>query len=101
MKPLGQIISSAGLRSRLVLLVLIGLLPVSGLVVYTSLKNQQDGLVGARGALLVTARLAALSQAGTDLKIMAGDTLDASLPVALVVMDSRGTIIGTGGARAE
>jgi PAS domain S-box-containing protein len=101
MKPLGQIISSAGLRSRLVLLVLIGLLPVSGLVVYTSLKNQQDGLVGARGALLVTARLAALSQAGTDLKIMAGDALDASLPVALVVMDSRGTIIGTGGARTE
>jgi len=57
--------SLTSLRFRLVLLVLIGLLPVLGLVFYTSLASQEERLANAREDLLVTANLAALSQAKT------------------------------------
>ncbi len=58
-------ISLTSLRSRLILVALIGLLPVLGLVFYTSLKNQQERLASASETLLATAKLAALSQTRT------------------------------------
>ena len=63
MKAIDKRVSLTGLRSRLVLLVLIGLLPVFGLVFYMSLTSQKESLASAREDLLATANLAALSQA--------------------------------------
>ena len=63
MKAIDKRVSLTGLRSRLVLLVLIGLLPVFGLVFYMSLTSQKESLASAREDLLTTANLAALSQA--------------------------------------
>ncbi len=65
MKSIKKRISLTGLRSRLVLLLLVGLLPVFGLVFYTSLTSEDASLADAREDLLATANLAALSQAKT------------------------------------
>ncbi|MCJ7800261.1 MAG: hypothetical protein MUP33_10990, partial [Polaromonas sp.] len=90
MKPLGQIVSSTGLRTRLVLLAAIGLLPLSGLVVYMALKNQQHSVAQAREALRVTAQVAALTSTGIPDVIAAVDGLVTRLPAALLMIDSRG-----------
>jgi PAS domain S-box-containing protein len=55
-------LSLGGLRSRLVLLVLIALLPVFGLFAYSAAKDQQDDVALAQGALQSTALLAAVHQ---------------------------------------
>ncbi|NMM08006.1 PAS domain S-box protein [Polaromonas sp.] len=55
-------LSLGGLRSRLVLLVLIALLPVFGLFAYSAAKDQQDDVALAQGALQSTALLAAAHQ---------------------------------------
>jgi PAS domain S-box-containing protein len=55
-------LSLGGLRSRLVLLVLIALLPVFGLFVYSAARDQQDDVALAQDALQSTALLAALHQ---------------------------------------
>lgn len=49
------------LRTRLVLLVTVALLPVFGLVTYNSLQSQQESLQQARQDMVTTTRLAALS----------------------------------------
>lgn len=99
MKPLGQIVFSTGLRTRLVLLVVIGLLPLSGLVVYMSLQNQQQQVAQAREALRLTARLAALTPTATTNRVVPFDGLAPSWPVALLMIDSGGLIVGTSGAQ--
>jgi PAS domain S-box-containing protein len=55
-------LSLEGLRSRLVLLVLIALLPVFGLFAYSAAKDQQDDVALAQDALQSTALLAAVHQ---------------------------------------
>lgn len=99
MKPLGQIVSSTGLRTRLVFIVIIGLLPLSGLVVHMALKNQQHSLAQAREALRVTAQLAALTPTASPDRIVPVHGLASPFPAALVLIDSRGTIVGTSGAQ--
>ncbi|MDB5886421.1 MAG: multi-sensor signal transduction histidine kinase, partial [Polaromonas sp.] len=53
-------VSPPRLSTSLVLLLVVALLPLFGLVTYTSLQNQQDTLAHARDHLLGTARLTAL-----------------------------------------
>ena len=53
------------LRTRLVLLVTVGLLPVFGLLTYNSLQRQQESLKQARQDLETNAKLAALSYEST------------------------------------
>lgn len=55
-------ISSLGLRARLVLLVVVALLPVLGLVAWSAASQQRDALTLARSALQSQALLAAASQ---------------------------------------
>ena len=62
MKSIDQRISLTGLRSRLLVLVLAALLPLSGLVIYTSIKSQQKSRADVSEALFATAKLAALHQ---------------------------------------
>jgi len=49
------------LRTRLVLLVTVALLPVFGLVIYNSMQRQQESLQQARLDMMTTVQLAALS----------------------------------------
>lgn len=99
MKPLGQIVSSTGLRTRLVLLVVTGLLPLSGLVVYMSLKNQQQSLAQAREALQVTAQLTALSYKESTDSLAPVNGPGQGLSAALVMIDNQGRVVATSGTQ--
>nr|WP_181374863.1 cache domain-containing protein [Polaromonas sp. H6N]AWD72247.1 signal transduction protein containing GAF domain [Polaromonas sp. H6N] len=58
-------VSPPRLSTSLVLLLVVALMPLFGLVTYTSLQSQQDSLAHAHDDLLSTARLTALRHEGT------------------------------------
>lgn len=96
MKSIDPQITVARLRARLLALVLLGLLPLSGLVIGTALTSQHKALTDAGETLLATALLAAPGQekaAGA-----AARQPDVRLPadVALVVIGHDGTVTGAG-----